>query len=65
MCLNDAGRLAHEEWEKTGAMRESIELHEFIVMPNHIHGIIEIIVGARRTRPDVVGDEVRNQAGRV
>lgn len=66
MCLNDAGRLAHEEWEKTRAMRESIELHEFIVMPNHIHGIIEIVVGARCTRPDVVGDEVRrNQAGRV
>jgi len=69
MCLNDAGRLAHEEWEKTGTMRENIELHEFIVMPNHIHGIIEIAVGAHCmrpdvARPDVTDDEVRNQAGR-
>lgn len=51
MKLNDAGRLAHEEWRNTEVMRENIALHEFIVMPNHVHGIIEIAVGARCTRP--------------
>jgi len=61
MRLNDAGRVAHTEWEKTGAMRENIEIHAFVVMPNHVHGIIKI-VGAHCMRPDVVPDM---QPGRV
>ena len=64
MHLNDVGRLVHEEWRKTGAMRASIELHEFVVMPNHIHGIIEI-VGARCTRPSFAPDGLPDQTGRV
>jgi putative transposase len=63
MCLNDAGRLAHEEWGKTGAMRENIELHEFVVMPNHIHGIVEI-VGAHCMRHDSASDDATVQSGR-
>jgi len=67
--LNDAGRLAHEEWGKTGAMRKNIELHEFVVMPNHMHGIVEI-VGAHCMRPDSASDDAtvqfrRGASGRV
>ena len=61
MRLSDAGQVAYKEWEKTGAMRENIELHAFVVMPNHVHGIIEI-VGAHCMRPDVAPDM---QLGRV
>jgi REP element-mobilizing transposase RayT len=43
MALNPMGEIAHNEWFKTASMRPNIRLHEFIVMPNHIHGIIEII----------------------
>ena len=43
MALNPMGEIAHTEWFKTASMRPNIRLHEFIVMPNHIHGIIEII----------------------
>lgn len=43
MALNPIGKIAHDEWLKTESMRPNIRLHEFIVMPNHIHGIIEII----------------------
>lgn len=42
MCLNTFGSIAWDEWQKTPAIRKNIKLHEFIVMPNHIHGIIEI-----------------------
>ncbi|XGB43143.1 MAG: hypothetical protein LVS60_04975 [Nodosilinea sp. LVE1205-7] len=43
MALNPMGEIVHDEWFKTASMRPNIRLHEFIVMPNHIHGIIEII----------------------
>lgn len=42
MIVNDAGRMIEEEWLKTPAVRPQVELDEFVVMPNHFHGIIII-----------------------
>ena len=42
MVMNDAGAMARDEWVKTSEMRQNIKLDEFVVMPNHIHGIIII-----------------------
>jgi REP element-mobilizing transposase RayT len=59
MRLNELGQIAHDEWFKTATLRPYVELYEdeFIVMPNHVHGIIRIhnnIVGAeRRSAPTV------------
>ncbi len=43
--LNDFGRMVREEWFNTSKIRSNIELleDEFVVMPNHIHGIIWIM----------------------
>lgn len=45
MQLNELGLIVNEEWFNTQILRPSIELieDEFVVMPNHIHGIIWII----------------------
>lgn len=43
MILNAYGQIANNEWQNTGNIRDNIALHEFIVMPNHFHAIIEII----------------------
>ena len=43
MVLNDWGKIAHSEWLKTSELRPNIELGAFVVMPNHVHGIIHII----------------------
>lgn len=43
MILNTFGKIARQEWLATEKIRDNTRLHEFIVMPNHIHGIIEII----------------------
>lgn len=43
MILNEYGQIAHREWQNTAQVRNNCRMHEFIVMPNHIHGIIEII----------------------
>jgi len=50
MHLNPTGKIAFEEWQKTETMRAAIRLHEYIIMPNHIHSIIEF-VGAHCMRP--------------
>lgn len=54
MQLNDVGRIIWQEWLNTAVVRSYARVaeEEFVVMPNHIHGIIWIIdeVGARRRR---------------
>jgi REP element-mobilizing transposase RayT len=42
MMLNEQGDIANEEWFKTNEIRKNIDLDVFVVMPNHIHGIIVI-----------------------
>jgi len=41
MVLNDAGNAVNECWYDIPAHYPNIQLHEFIIMPNHIHGIVE------------------------
>ncbi|RTH27130.1 transposase [Thermus scotoductus] len=52
MRLNEYGEIVRAEWFKTVQLRPYVVLHEdeFVVMPNHIHGMIWIVddVGATR-----------------
>ncbi|MCL2760890.1 MAG: hypothetical protein FWD70_04495 [Desulfuromonadales bacterium] len=52
MSLSKAGAIAAETWLEISARFSNVELHDFIIMPNHVHGIIEI-VGARFIAPDI------------
>ncbi len=54
MRLSEAGRMAHTVWESLPGRFTGLALDVFIVMPNHIHGIIVLpppvgapLVGAR------------------
>ena len=40
MRLNDAGRMVVAEWERLPALFPNVVLDAFVVMPNHIHGIV-------------------------
>lgn len=40
MILNEMGQIAYDEWLKTSELRKNVELDVFVIMPNHIHGII-------------------------
>lgn len=57
--LNDIGVAVHNEWLKSAGIRREIHLDLFVVMPNHIHGIVFIIqdipalVGATGGRPPI------------
>ena len=48
MALNAAGAMIEQIWHEIPADFPNIILHEYITMPNHIHGIIEIIQEAER-----------------
>ena len=57
MRLSAFGKVAHEEWFKSARIRPYLQLvaDEYVVMPNHVHGIIHILygdgVGARHAVP--------------
>ncbi len=48
MRLKDWGRIVQEEWKNSAPIRHEIELDAFIVMPNHVHGVIAIAEGSGR-----------------
>ena len=43
MVLNDYGKIVDNEWQNTIKIRNGdVVLHEYVIMPNHIHAIIQI-----------------------
>ena len=54
MILSEIGKVVEEEWIKSIGMRPEMEIQlgEFVVMPNHFHGIINIRRAATHRGPD-------------
>jgi REP element-mobilizing transposase RayT len=48
VILNEFGVVARDEWIKTAQIRTYVELDTFVIMPDHVHGILTIMndVGA-------------------
>ena len=42
MWLNDVGRIMRDGWEWLAKNHDYVELDAYVVMPNHLHGIIAI-----------------------
>lgn len=42
MILNSYVEIVQKEWLNTSDIRDNVVLHEFVVMPNHFHSILEI-----------------------
>lgn len=52
MVLNVAGRVVDEYWKAIPSHFPQVELDTFVVMPNHIHGVLRIrAVGAKHLSP--------------
>jgi len=49
MRVNEFGEIVKNEWLKTPQVRSNVKSGEFIVMPNHMHGIICIVDDGRGT----------------
>jgi REP element-mobilizing transposase RayT len=66
VVLSPAGLIVEEEWRRTATVRHNVSLDEFVVMPNHVHGIVVLTSEGRKTsqrdvstrpglRPDSLG----------
>jgi len=42
IVLNEYGNIVEDEWRMTAIIRPNVELDEFVVMPDHFHGIIKL-----------------------
>ena len=42
MKLSDFGEIVVQEWFRSFEIRDELILHQFILMPNHLHAIVEI-----------------------
>lgn len=43
MVIFDSWKMIVNEWKELENKYKNIKLHDFVVMPNHFHGIIEIL----------------------
>ena len=48
VMLSPLGTIVQEEWLKTAEIRPEVELGDFVVMPNHFHGIIGLSWGSEK-----------------
>jgi REP element-mobilizing transposase RayT len=72
MILNGAGEIIDQWWKKLPEKFPGISIDEYVIMPNHFHGIIIIdshptliaSVGAGLSRPSLTGIVGSNENGR-
>jgi putative transposase len=66
IVLSPVGKIVQEEWFASLNIRKEIRLdpEDFVIMPNHIHGVVQIVdsVGAHGMRP--FDGNPDNQGGR-
>lgn len=51
MVLNQIGKIIEDEFQKTKIVRGNVDLDYYIIMPNHLHGIIVLNGIERRDDP--------------
>jgi len=59
MLLNDLGEIVQSEWLAIPRIRTNVGLDEFIIMPNHMHGIV-IIEGNKAGNNDLFKNDKQN-----
>lgn len=67
MILNKYGKIVQYEWRESAKIRSEIILDQFIVMSNHIHGIVMINKNDNmaRTNDDILGANSRSPLQRM
>jgi putative transposase len=63
MQLNDMGKIVEKFWEDIPVHFSAVHLNGFVVMPNHVHGILSIVddVEENNVGANDVGDNVRTE----
>ncbi|MGB5592933.1 MAG: transposase [Crocosphaera sp.] len=63
MCLNQLGKIVADEWLKTPKIRPNFQLDVWIIMPNHLHGIVIINDCSSNQNQPGLGANNQNQPG--
>ncbi|MBZ0252150.1 MAG: transposase [Candidatus Methylomirabilis sp.] len=50
MAANAAGAMVEEAWRELPGVHPAIELDAFVVMPNHVHGVLMLTSSERATK---------------
>ncbi|HEX5719674.1 MAG TPA: transposase, partial [Thermoanaerobaculia bacterium] len=58
MVLSGPGDIVSEEWEEMARRRPQVDLDAWIVMPNHIHGIVCLDPPRLNGRPTPLGEMI-------
>jgi REP-associated tyrosine transposase len=58
MNCNDAGEMIIVQWNNVPDRFENTQLDEFVVMPNHFHGIV--LLGMIQVRDEWIRQETKN-----
>ena len=48
MQLSSVGELVHQHWLRIPRLRSDVQLDEFVVMPDHVHGVV-VLLGNKAT----------------
>ena len=51
MILNNVGEIVKRELLKTNEIRKNVKIDNWVIMPNHIHFLIEILEGFPSGKP--------------
>jgi len=64
MILNKIGKIVEEEWIRTREIRKYVDLDYYIIMPNHLHGIIIIEQSTENGRGEL-NSPAKDESGRI
>jgi len=59
--LNTNGEIARGSWLSIPRHFQNVELDEFVIMPNHLHGIILIVNNSKAEYSEMEGEALANQ----
>ncbi len=65
MVLSQWGEIVDDEWRRTETVRADVELDAYVIMPNHLHGVVLIVddATANRSANDCHNANLQNTAG--
>jgi REP element-mobilizing transposase RayT len=55
VVANDLGDMVQREWLRSAIVRPELDLHSFVLMPNHLHALLTIVPAESRSDAEVVG----------
>jgi putative transposase len=58
MDFTEGGKIAHQIWELIPSQFPFVELDEFIIMPNHMHGLLILNNGNKMFKTDTTKKEI-------